>query len=323
MLHEYDIYYDRLYKILGGSVMKSIELDTHGQPENRALNYSRNKAKFAYTLRGILQGVVADKELNEDELVFLDMWLQSSNAEKTGDTVDLLDLIADVVEDGIISGEELLEIHALINDIIEYGTEASSVIEKTMNELIGILKGISADEKITEEEFHYLDNWINKNEHITDEWIVSQIIDKIKEIKADGELTHDELDNLLPIIKRLSGQSFAETGLADGGVSEVFSTDIECFSHNGKTICFTGAFVNGKRTSIENVAKEFGATTVSNVTNNVDALIIGTFSSKDWRFSSYGRKIEKALKQQQKGHHIIILSERQWMKTIKYDSSVS
>ncbi len=297
--------------------MELTEFDTHGQPKNRAFNYSRNKAKFAYTLRGILQGVIADKKLNEDELVFLDMWLQSANAEKTPDTVDLLDLIADVIEDEIISDDELQEIHELIGDIIEYGTEASSEVENTINELIGLLRGISADEKITEEEFHHLDNWIKKNEHISDEWIVSQIIDKIKEIKDDGVVTSDELDNLLPIIKSLAGQTFGETGLADGGVSEVFSTDIECFTHDGKTICFTGSFVNGKRTSIENVAKEFGATTVSNVTNKVDALIIGTFSSQDWRFASYGRKIEKALKQQHKGHHIIILSERQWLKIIK------
>jgi len=299
--------------------MKSIQLDTHGQPMNHTFNYSRNKAKFAYTLRGILQGVTADKKLNEAELVFLDMWLQSSNAEKTGDTVDLLDLIADAIEDEIISDEELQEIHELINDIIEYGTEASSEIENTINELIGILRGITADEKITEEEFHHLDNWINENEHISDEWIVSQIIDKIKEIKDDGVVTKEELDNLLPIIKSLAGQSFAETGLADGGVSEVFSSDIECFTHDGKTICFTGAFVNGKRASIENVAKELGATTVGNVTKKVDALIIGTFSSQDWRFSSYGRKIEKALKQQSKGHNIIILSERQWIKLMKSD----
>ena len=45
--------------------------------------------------------------------------------------------------------------------------------------------------------------------------------------------------------------------------------------------------------------------TKTNVTQQVDALIIGTFTSKDWRFSSYGRKIEKAWKKQKKGHHII------------------
>jgi len=299
--------------------MKLIKLDTNGQPQNRSFNYSRNKAKFAYTLRGILQGVVADKKLNEDELVFLDMWLQSSNAEKTGDTVDLLDLIADAIEDEIISDEELQEIHALINDIIEYGTEASTEVENTINELIGILKGISADGKITEEEFNHLEKWINENEYISDEWLVSKIIDKIIEIKDDGIVTKEELDNLLPIIKSLAGQSFSETGLADGGVSEVFSTNIECFEHNGKTICFTGAFVNGKRTSIENVVKELGAITVSNVTKKVDALIIGTFASQDWRFASYGRKIEKALKQQKEDHHIVILSEREWMKLLKTD----
>jgi NAD-dependent DNA ligase len=297
--------------------MKTTELDRHGQPKVRAFNHHRNMKKYAYTLRGILEGVVADKKLNEEELLFLDMWLQSSNTVKTGDTVDLLDLITGAVEDEIISEKELQEIYDLINDIIHYGTEASSEIEDTINELIGILRGISADKQITEDEFYHLDKWINNNKHISEEWIVEKIVEQITKIKNDGKVTKEELDHLLPIIESLSGQSFLETGLADGGVSEVFSTNIECFVHKGKTICFTGEFLEGTRKSIENVAKNLGAKTVNSVTKNVDALIIGTFSSRDWRFTSYGRKIEKALKQQKAGHHIKILSERQWMKAIK------
>ena len=53
-------------------------IDPHGQP-NAAYNKSRRKEKAACSLRGILQGVVADQNLSEQELLFLDVWLRSQS----------------------------------------------------------------------------------------------------------------------------------------------------------------------------------------------------------------------------------------------------
>ncbi len=301
--------------------METTELDNNGQPINNSFNRQRNKEKAIYTLRGILQGITADQELNESELLFLDTWLQSQKDYRTGDIIDLLDLIADILEDGIVSGDELEEMQNLMNDILEYGTQPSISNENSLNELIGIIKGIVADEKITDDEFAHIDNWINNNPHIADEWITSEIINRIKEIKADGIVTKEELDNLLPILKGLAGHTFNETGLAEGGVSEIFSENINDFTHQDKVMCFSGTFVNGTRTVIENSAISYGAKIAKNISKKVNVLVIGTFISRDWRYTSYGKKIEKVLKLKKNGHDIIIISERQWIKVTKLSSN--
>ena len=46
----------------------------------------------------------------------------------------------------------------------------------------------------------------------------------------------------------------------------------------------------------------------------VNYLVIGTLASRDWRFSSHGRKIEKAVKLRGQGVPIRIISERVWLK---------
>ena len=80
-----------------------MNLDENGQPINISFNYSRNSEKAAFGLKGILQGVVADKVLNEQELLFLDVWLRSEKyLKKDGDTIDLLDFIGQIIEDRII-----------------------------------------------------------------------------------------------------------------------------------------------------------------------------------------------------------------------------
>lgn len=46
-------------------------LDDHGQPLDLTFNYKRNREKAIYGLRGILQGIEADKRLRPREVLFL------------------------------------------------------------------------------------------------------------------------------------------------------------------------------------------------------------------------------------------------------------
>ncbi len=50
------------------------------------------------------------------------------------------------------------------------------------------------------------------------------------------------------------------------------------------------------------------------MSKEVDYLVIGTLASRDWRFSSHGRKIENAIALQKSGHPIVIINERTWLK---------
>jgi len=296
-------------------VNSKTSLNKEGQPINRAFNYSRNQDKAAYALRGILYGVVADQKLNEMEVLFLDLWVRSQeNLFADGDVIDLLDAIGDVLEDGYISKEELEEVNALITDIIDYGRQSSEEIENGINELLGFLLGVTADGKITNGEFEALDKWLTDNSHISEKWPTNILIDRVKEIKADGIIEEEEKQDLLDSIKQITGQRFDETGDAHGAIAEVFSDEISEFYHQNKKVCFTGKFVCGTRSVCEKSAREKGAVIAKSITTDLDVLVLGTLASPDWRFTSHGRKIEKVLEYRKKGRDIMILSERTWLK---------
>jgi len=292
-------------------------LNLDGQPINSAFNFSRNSDKSAYALRGILQGIVADRELNDMELLFLDTWMRSQeHLDADGDVIDLLDTIGDILKDGYISTNELEELNALISDVIEYGRQSAERIEDCINELLGLLLGISADGRITNGEFEHLDEWLANNPQISDKWPANVLIDRIKEAKKDGVFDDEEKQDILETLKKITGQRFDETGAADGAVAEVFSEEITKFTHHNKRICFTGKFVCGARKVCEKTAVEKGAIVAKSITTNLDVLVLGTLASRDWRFTSHGRKIEKALEYKKRGRDILVLSERTWLKFV-------
>jgi len=104
--------------------------------------------------------------------------------------------------------------------------------------------------------------------------------------------------------------------LAHGMSTEFFGELLDSFSHDGQCLCFTGKFITGPRRVVESTAQRLGASVKGGVTNDVTALVIGTLASSDWRFSSHGRKIEKAIKLKEKGLPVVIITEQTWLKYI-------
>ncbi|MDG1025074.1 MAG: BRCT domain-containing protein [Gammaproteobacteria bacterium] len=74
--------------------------------------------------------------------------------------------------------------------------------------------------------------------------------------------------------------------------------------------CLTGDFVTGDRNSVNTMLRCLGAETKSSVNKSVDYLVIGTLASRDWLYTSHGRKIVKALLIKREGCDIKVIAER-------------
>ena len=292
-----------------------MDLDAHGQPINTNFNAGRNKEKALYGLKGILLGVTANEKLSEQELLFLDVWLRSQEfLRDDGDVVDLLDLITDILKDGHISNDELEELNCLIDDVIAYKPLYPAQDENQINELIGLVSGIAADNLIENSEINSLSEWLVINSNIADSWPARVLINRLNSILEDGVVTQDEREDLLETIKQITGIRFDESGFVNGMATEFFEDEVSLIDHEGACFCFTGAFVTGTRKAVEANAKDKGAITTKDVTKSTNYLVIGTLASRDWRFSSHGRKIEKALRLKENGMKICIVTERTWLR---------
>lgn len=279
-----------------------------------AFGYKRNKQKALISLNGILSGLTADQRLNETEILFMATWLKSdSEFKKDGDFLDIQDAIRDVLEDGIITADEKEDLLTLLNDVLQYNEIEHDNMDALVNMLLGFLQGISADNNIAEQEVLALSSLLLKHRDLLASWPGSLLFNRLNDILADGEITEDEREDLLELVKQISGQRFTESGLATGMATEFFA-DGELMSINGKTVCFTGKFLSDTRHNLELQAKTLGASTVKGITTHLDVLIIGSLASRDWMFTSHGRKIEAAIKAKDKGQDIQIINEEDWVR---------
>lgn len=278
-------------------------------------NHTKNMQKAVAGLSGILLGITADEKLNEQELLFLDVWLRSQDHLKDdGDVVDLLDLIKDILADGIITSDELEELQALVDDVIEFRDINDVDIPFQINQLIGLLCGIAADDVLMDLEIQSVIDWVNDNENTITEWPINILLQRLKEIVVDGEISDTDRQDFLEMIKKITGTHFSETGSATASTTECFEDDIESIHYYGSTFCFTGVFITGTRATVQEIAKRKGAKTTKDVSKNTNYLVIGTTESADWRFASYGRKIERALQLKTESYPITIITEQTWLK---------
>lgn len=288
------------------------------KPQIKRFNHTKNLQKAVASLSGILQGITADTKLNEQELLFLDVWLRSqSHLKDDGDVIDLLDLITDILADGIITSDELKELQELVNDIIEFRDISDIDVPYQINELIGLLCGIAADDKLEDLEIQSIIDWIELNENTVTEWPINIIIERLGKIVVSGKVSDKNRSEFLSMIKKITGTHFSDTGSAKASTTDFFENNINDIKHIGANFCFTGVFFTGTRSQVQNIAKENEAKVTKDVSKNTDYLVIGTTESADWRFASYGRKIEKALQLQVQGFPIKIITEKTWISHIK------
>lgn len=297
----------------------SIIKEVDSQPLSQAFNFSKEKSRAVHGLKGILIGLVADKKLNEQELLFLDAWLQSQQYLcEDQDVVGILAMVGEILANGFIEQESLqamqLKIETLIMRMKDFEDDKVAGIE----ELLGFLLGIAADGQLNDKEVDALSKWLECNQIIQDKWPASIIVSRVAAILEDGIITDDERQDLMRIIQQFTGDSIAPDGLSLEASVEVWEDAIDSITVTGSTFCLTGDFVCGDRDSIENKLRNFGASVSSSVNKSVNYLVIGTLASRDWLYTSHGRKIEKALHLKRKGIEIRTVTERTMLKLIRF-----
>ena len=279
-------------------------------------NYSlaSNKKKAIYSLKGTLKGVTADKQLNEMECLYLNTWLlESKPLRDDPDAIDLLDTISDALADGKFSADELEDINNLVTDIIDYKSFETIETADHINEFLGLISGIVADDVINASELQYLLGWLSAREEVINHPITQDVSYKILDYTNIKEPTETETNTLLNFLKKTTGTNFSDTGATSTGPLDHIADIIESMSHMNARICFTGVFNKGSRKEVEAIANDLGATTRKDPSKSIDYVIIGSQISPDWKHSSFGRKIQKAVELRDGGHPLYILTEDHWL----------
>lgn len=156
--------------------------------------------------------------------------------------------------------------------------------------------------------------WLKKNKSYKDTWPISILYSQITKTLEDGVIDEEERSLLIATMTEFADFSPV---CEQPAVSLPLCTDPAPIIYKGKTFVLTGDFIAGTRTNCEKEIEHQGGTTQKRVTLKTDYLIIGDKGSSDWVHQTFGRKIERAVQLRDNGHKIAIISEQNWIESLK------
>ncbi len=188
--------------------------------------------------------------------------------------------------------------------------------ERSIDELLGLCKGILADGRLVQAEAEFLADWLRTNWERADAWPVNVLQPRLEAMLADGVLDQEEKAELLEMLRKLIGQSNTAADESFENYSTALPLDdpLPPVVFPERRFVFTGKFACGSRKKCIQVTEAQGGECANAVSGRVHYLVIGLVGSRDWIHTSYGRKIEKAVALREKGREIAIIPEEHWAK---------
>ena len=184
------------------------------------------------------------------------------------------------------------------------------LIQRELDELVGVCKGALFDGHISQLEADGLYDWLHANPHCLDTWPASVLYDRLHEMLRDGVLDSEEQHELLGLVSHI-----ARPDRDDGRPRSALPIDTPPppITLEGHSFCFTGVFDFGSRAQCQQAVQDRGGIAVASITKKLHYLVIGNVGSEFWSHSSFGDKIAKAVDYRERGCPIIIVAEDHWV----------
>ena len=188
--------------------------------------------------------------------------------------------------------------------------------ERDLCELLGLARGLLADGTVTETEAALLRDWVARHSDAVDHWAVRTIRDRLMTHFEDGVIDDAERADLKTLLDRLVSGELSAVSDTDAATTLPLDQPPPAMEWLDMTYVFTGRFAFGPRRDCERQVQKRGGICESNVTRRTSFLVIGTFGSRDWVHSAFGRKIEKAVSYREAGAALHIVAEDHWVNAL-------
>lgn len=204
---------------------------------------------------------------------------------------------------------------------------AKRLTHRTIDELIGLCKGIQADGVLHDEEVKFLAQWLEENLSTIKVWPVSILAERIDKIMKDGIVDENEKNDLLELLSEITGYRsvYEYVNKSTGEIIENLTKASSLLPldkpapdivFENKLFCFTGKFFYGSRKKCEEDVMKRGGEIQSSPNKETTYIVIGLLGSSDWKHSTHGTKIEYGIQLKEKGVPLSIISEEHWAKYI-------
>lgn len=195
-----------------------------------------------------------------------------------------------------------------------FRANAENNASKAVDQLVGICKGILADGIVVQSEAEFFRKWIVEHVKLEPVWPLVEILSRIEKIFADGQVDAKERDDLRLIMEEIAGTKGNGSNAEDRSSQLPLDDPQPPIVFPQTIFCITGRFAFGTRAKVcEAISCRGGIPQDSYPTIDTRYLVIGAFASRDWKYTNYGTKIERAIEyRDEKKSGISIVSEEHW-----------
>jgi hypothetical protein len=188
--------------------------------------------------------------------------------------------------------------------------------ERDLSEFLGLAKGLLGDGVITGEEASLVANWVVTHPAAAEQWPINHLVRRLTTIFSDGVVDDNERRELAEILASIVGGTAGVILGEDASTELPFDAPPPELRWEDSIVVFTGKFAFGTRADCQRRVVSRGATCAANITTETDYLVIGTFGSRDWVHTSFGRKIQKAVDYRTSGVPLAIVAEDYWVRCV-------
>lgn len=186
--------------------------------------------------------------------------------------------------------------------------------------LVGLAAGMIADGTINQAEAEFLKNWLESNlVHLHDP-VVNLLYGRLACMLQDGILDADESADLLSILHSFAGLSPTKPTPGEQAFTAPndlpFCTPAPELAWDGRVFVFTGTMAYGPRKACQQLVEERGGLIGGSVNKKTHYLIVGSIGNEQWRHSSYGLKIMRAVELREAGCPLHIIGEDHWQTAL-------
>jgi hypothetical protein len=189
--------------------------------------------------------------------------------------------------------------------------------DRGTDELLGLCRGILADGGVNQSEAAFLLDWLERHREFLGTYPFDVLYRRVSDSLADGVLDLDEERDLLEALVRAVG---GETHTADGSTSLAtdlpFDEPFPALVYPGQLYVVTGVFDYGSRSLVNDAIELRGGLVKGGISKKIRYLVVGNIGSRDWKHSSFGRKIEQAIELRSLGHPLCLVPEHHWRASL-------
>lgn len=183
--------------------------------------------------------------------------------------------------------------------------------------LAGIAAGIAADGVVTVEEAQFLCQWIETQMGHLDDPVINLLYQRISLMLMDGVLDPEESAELLETLRGFAGLKVSPSKQAYVVSNSLPLTKPEPeIIFESRMFLFTGTMAFGPRKECQQLVVDRGGIIAGSVNKKVNYLVVGSIGNEQWKHTSYGTKILRAVELRETGVPIAIVGEEQWAQAL-------